>query len=87
MILGMVLMAPNVGRAGDGPRIAFAVAVGIAAALAPGGASRLLLLSIGAGLLVTVTTGYCPMNAWSIRSSLTSRPQWQTPSTVHWCQG
>jgi hypothetical protein len=73
-------MVRNLQPAEYGPRVGVALATGIAAVLARGNASKLLLLSVGAGLLVTVTTGYCPVNA-ALERAEDDVPRWRTLKT------
>src|ERR1700719_1270505 len=61
------------------PRVSTAVGAAIAAAFAPGLGWKLALLSLSAGLLTTVATGYCPITA--LRRPGEEEPQWRTLKT------
>ena len=72
-------MRQNVGPMEYGLRVAVATFAGVAAALAPASASRLLLLGVATGLLATAATGYCPVNAVLEHSE--EEPRWRTLTT------
>ena len=59
------------------PRIAMALAAGAGAAIAPPPAVKVLLYGAAAGLLMTVATNYCPVNAWLDRE-YSEADQWRT---------
>lgn len=56
-------MQPNIRSSERTPRLAIAVAAGIAATLAPGAFMKGLFLAGATAMLATVVTGYCPINA------------------------
>ena len=70
-------MNSNVGESELAPRIVIAFGVGMAAMLAPGLLLKGLLLVSATGLLATVATGYCPINA-ALGERPTEAPHWRT---------
>jgi hypothetical protein len=62
------------------PRIAMAIAAGVGAALAPAVWLKTGLFAASAGLLASVATGYCPINA-AMESGEQPQPQWRTLKT------
>lgn len=63
------------------PRIAMAVAAGVAAALVPSTVLKTGLFAAAAGLLGSVATGYCPINAALGRENDSDEPHWRTLKT------
>jgi hypothetical protein len=62
------------------PRIAIAIAAGVGAALAPAAWLKTGLLAASAGLLASVATGYCPINA-AMEPGEEPQPRWRTLKT------
>ena len=56
-------METNVSAQERTPRLVIALAAGVAAAVAPTALLKGLFLGSAAGILGTVITGYCPVNA------------------------
>ena len=59
------------------PRIAIALAAGVAAAFAPGLWLKSLLIGSSAAMLATVATGYCPVTA-AVADTGAEPPHWRT---------
>jgi hypothetical protein len=71
-------MAPNVADSELSPRILIAIGLGMAATLAPGLLLKGLLLAGSTGLLATVATGFCPVNAALGADGDTNKAHWRT---------
>ena len=73
-------MIQNVSAEQRLPRIVIAIAAGIGAALAPSVSLKTGLFAAAAGLLASVATGYCPINAAMERGE-EPQPRWRTLKT------
>jgi hypothetical protein len=73
-------MKTNVPISERPPRIAIALAAAVAAIFAPGVLLKSLLLGGSGAMLITVATGYCPVNA-GLADDVVDRPQWRTLRT------
>jgi hypothetical protein len=73
-------MVTNVSTSERTPRIAIALAAGIAGAFAPSLLLKGLLTGAAVAVLTTVATGYCPINA-ALDGPNTEMPHWRTLKT------
>ena len=73
-------MQRNVTASERTPRLALAVAASIVALATPGRLLKGLILASAAGMLATVATGYCPINA-ALDASDAEAPHWRTLKT------
>jgi hypothetical protein len=73
-------METNISASERTPRLVIALAAGVAAAAAPSGLLKNVLLGLAAAILTTVATGYCPINA-SLDHSGEEVPRWRTLRT------
>jgi hypothetical protein len=73
-------MVTNVSASERTPRIVIALAAGLAGGFAPSLLLKGLLTSAAVGILTTVATGYCPINA-ALERGNTEMPHWRTLKT------
>jgi hypothetical protein len=73
-------MQPNVADSEQTPRLMIALAAGVAATLVPGRFLKGLFLASAAGMLATVATRYCPINA-ALDAQDPEPPHWRTLKT------
>ena len=73
-------MEPNVVASERLPRVMVAAGAAVAAVLAPGVFLKSLCLAGAGALLMTVATGYCPINA-ALNDDAEETPHWRTLKT------